>query len=89
MANTLPRWLPLWVVPLLILYAVFTVWMRLSIVRTSYRIDESERMIRSLSQAKEKLELKLASKRSPSRLELLARTRFKLAPPRADQVRSL
>ena len=80
------RWIPLWVIPVLIALAIGTVWIRLSVVRTTYQIDETERMIRNLKQARERSELKLASLRSPRRLELLARTRFGFQPPRAEQV---
>jgi hypothetical protein len=82
----LHRWIPLWSIPCLVVFAVATVWLRLSIVRTSYRIDETDRMIRDLKRVQELSELKLASMRSPRRLELLARSRFGLQPPRAEQV---
>jgi hypothetical protein len=55
-------------------------------VRTTYSIDETDRMYRGLQHERERAELRLASLRSPRRLELLARTRFSLAPPRRDQV---
>jgi len=80
------RWLPLWTVPVLLGLAIGTVWLRLSIVGTTYSIDETDRMIRNLKQAHERAELKLASVRSPRRLELLARTKFGLQPARAEQV---
>jgi cell division protein FtsL len=80
------RWMPFWVVPTLVVMAVGTVWVRLWIVRTTYSIDETDRMHRSLQQERERAELKLASLRSPRRLELLARTKFQLVPPRHDQV---
>lgn len=79
-------WFPLWVFPVLIAIAIGTVWLRLAIVSTTYSIDETERMIRSLKQARERSELKLASLRSPRRLELLAKTRYSLQAPHSDQV---
>ena len=82
----LHRWIPLWVIPCLVVLSVGTVWLRLSIVRTSYMIDETDRMIRDLKRVQENSELKLASLRSPRRLELLARTRFGLQPARAEQL---
>ena len=81
-----PRWLPLWVVPLLFLLAVASVWLRLSIVRTTYEIDQVAKMIRNTQQDVEHLELNVARLRSPRHLEVLARKKFGLNPPRADQV---
>lgn len=80
------KWLPFWVLPVLAAFATGTVWLRLSIVRTAYSIDETDRMTRSLKQARERSELRVASLRSPRRLELLARSKFGLQPPRAEQV---
>lgn len=78
--------MPVWAIPTLIAMAIGTVSVRLWIVRTTYSIDETDRMYRGLQHERERAELRLASLRSPRRLELLARTRFSLAPPRPEQV---
>ena len=80
------KWMPLWVVPVMIALAIGTVWLRLSIVRTTYSINQAERKSRQLRQEREDLELKVTALRSPRRLESIARTRFGLSAPRADQV---
>lgn len=80
------RWMPLWALPVLILMAIGTVWLRLSIVRTTYSIGQSDKMIQSLKQAREQMELKVTALRSPRRLESLARTKYGMTQPRADQV---
>lgn len=80
------RWLPLWIVALMVLMAIGTVWLRLSIVRTTYAIDQTDRQMRALQQAREQMDLKLAAFRSPRRLELIARSKFGLAPPRSEQI---
>ena len=80
------RMLPVWVVPFLVVLAVGSVWLRLSIVRTTYEIDQVTKMIRNTQQDLEHLELKVAKLRSPRHLETLARTKFGLNPPQADQV---
>lgn len=77
---------PWWSIGLLVVMATATVWLRLSIVGTSYEIDNTERMIRGLKQEKESVELKVAGLRSPRRLEKLARSKFGLTQPRTDQV---
>lgn len=77
---------PWWSILLIVVMATATVWLRLSIVGTSYEIDNTERMIRGLKQEKERVELKVAGLRSPRRLEQLARSRFGLTQPRTDQV---
>ena len=79
-------WLPLWSIPLMVIFAVATVWFRLAIIRTTYEITQTDRTIRELQLEKEQQEVKLAALKSPRRLELLARTRFSLSQPRADQV---
>lgn len=81
-----PYWIPLWVVPLLVIMAIGTVWLRLSIVRMTYSVSQTDRMILNLQHERDKVDLRLASLRSPRRLEALARSRFGLSQPRADQV---
>ena len=80
------HWIPLWVIPMLVAMAIGTVWLRLYIVRTTYTISQTDKMIRNLQQNREQAELKLASQRSPRKLEAIARTKFGLSQPRADQV---
>lgn len=80
------RWMPIWVVPALILLAIGTVWLRLAIVRTTYAINQAERTDRELRQEREDLELKVTALRSPRRLESIAKSKFGLGTPRSDQV---
>ncbi len=84
--NELRRWLPMWVLTLMALMAIGTVWLRLSIVRTTYAIDQADRQLRALQQAREQMDLKVTALRSPRRLELIARSKFGLAPPRSEQI---
>jgi cell division protein FtsL len=78
--------LMLWLVPLVAMMAIGTVWLRLMIVDTTYAIHQLEETNRALRQEKVKAELRLATQRSPRRLEQLAKTKYQLAPPRTDQV---
>lgn len=80
------QWMPIWVIPSVIGFAVGTVWLRLSIYRTTYEISQTDKMIRNQREELEKTELQLARMRSPGRLERLARTRFDLTPPSADRI---
>lgn len=80
------RWIPLWTVPLIVVMAAGTIWLRLTIVSMTYEVDQSQKMIRNALQDVERLELDVARLRSPRRLEALARMRFGLVPPRAEQV---
>lgn len=82
----LKKWIPLWAIPTLIIFATGTVWLRLSIIRTAYEINETTKMINQAHQDREMLQLKVAALRSPRRLELLARTKFGLTQPRIGQV---
>lgn len=83
---TLNKWVPLWTIPVLILFAIGTVWLRLSIVRTAYTINQTNKMIEQARQDRDVFQLKVAALRSPRRLELLARTRFGLSQPTVNQV---
>lgn len=84
--KTLRLWMPIWVLPVLIAMAIGTVALRLSIVRKTYAIDQADRQIRALKEAREKMELKVAGLRSPRRLESIARGKFGLGQPQSDQV---
>ena len=80
------RFFPPWILPLVVIFSIGTVWLRLAVVRSSYAISKSDRMIASLRGEQEKAELRLAQLRSPKRLEKLARERFHLQPPSTAQV---
>jgi cell division protein FtsL len=66
--------------------AVGTVWLRLTIVRTTYEISQNDRMIRNLQQEREQQELRVTALRSPRRLESLAKVKYGLSQPKAEQV---
>jgi cell division protein FtsL len=80
------KWIPLWVFPVVLVFATGTIWLRLSIVRTAYAINQTNRKIHAARQDKESLQLKVAGLRSPRRLESLARTKFGLSQPSVRQV---
>lgn len=80
------RWIPAWAVLLVLALAVGTVWLRLSIVRTTYSITQTERSIRNAKQQREQMELKVAGLRSPRRLEALARAKLGLKQPAPEQI---
>lgn len=80
------HWFPVWIFPMILCLAIGTVWLRLAIVRTTYEIHQTEKILKEFQLEKEQLELKYAALKSPRRLELLAKSRFGLSPPRADQV---
>lgn len=80
------KWIPLWAIPLLISFSIGTVWLRLSIIRTTYEINQTNRKIEESRKERENFQLKVAALRSPRRLEVLARTRFRLAQPHVEQV---
>lgn len=80
------RAFPLWIFPVLVVMAISTVWLRLYIVRSTYEIGQTESMIRNLSQEREQAELKVTGLRSPRRLEAIAKAKYGLSQPRAEQV---
>ncbi len=84
--NKKAGWIPLWAVPVLVFMAIGPVWLRLTIVRMTYSVAQTEKMIRNLQHSRETAEVKLASMKSPRRLEALARSKFGLSQPHSDQV---
>lgn len=80
------KWVPLWVIPLLVVFAIGTVWLRLSIVDLTYQINDATNATRATENQREQMALRVAGQRSPRKLEAVARTKFGLSPPRAEQV---
>jgi hypothetical protein len=78
--------MPFWTIPTLIAFATGTVWLRLTIVGTTYAIHQAERNLELLHQQREVIDVKMTELRSPKRLENLARTKFNLSPPKMEQV---
>lgn len=65
--------------------AVGTIWLRLSMVRTSYEIDEVDREYRARSHEIERLRVDLARLKSPAQLRATAE-KLGLRQPQRDQV---
>jgi hypothetical protein len=80
------RWFPKWIFPVLLILSIVTVALRLKIVNTVYEINQTEKIITNSKRAKEKAAIKIAALRSPRRLEILSKIRFKLVQPEAKQV---
>lgn len=80
------KWIPIWVIPLLVIFAIGTVWLRLSIVDFTYQINDATNATRATENQREQMALRVAGQRSPRKLEAVARTKFGLSPPRAEQV---
>ncbi len=79
------RWVPTWAWPVLALFAVGTVWIRLNTVRLNYQHQVIQSETRNAQREWELAKLQATRLRSPQRLEMLARSRLRLAPPRPDQ----
>ncbi len=80
------RFFPMWTIPVLILFAFATVWLRLTVVQTTYELNQANKTLNNLKLESERLELKVAQARSPRRLEALAKSKFKLTPPTPDRM---
>jgi cell division protein FtsL len=83
------RFFPVWIFPILIAFAFMTVWIRLTVVKTTYELNQANRTLHNLKLEKEQLELKVAQLRSPRRLESLAKQKFNLNPPSPERIISL
>lgn len=80
------RWFPIWIFPVVLIMAVLTVWVRLTIVRTTYALNQTDKTISNLIQEREKLSVKVAELKSPARLSRLAQEKFKLKRPESKQI---
>ncbi|MBC7385747.1 MAG: hypothetical protein H7301_06250 [Cryobacterium sp.] len=80
------HWFPKWTFPVLLVFSIATVALRLKIVNTVYEINQTEKIIKNSQHDKERASMKIAALRSPRRLEILSRTQFKLNQPTAKQV---
>ena len=80
------KWIPVWAIFGVILLSVGTVWLRLTIVRTTYSINQANRNLQNLQQEMSHAEVRMAALKSPKKLELLAKTKFGLGIPKPEQV---
>ena len=80
------KFFPLWTIPVLIAFAFATVWLRLTVVRTTYELNQANKTLHNLKLENEKLELRVAQLRSPRRLEAIAKQKFKLSPPTPEKL---
>lgn len=80
------HWFPGWVIPILVIFATGTVWLRLAVVRTAYSLNQSDRVLTNLRRERDKMEVEVTGLRSPRRLEILSKSKFHLTRPKAGQV---
>ena len=62
------------------------VWVRLRIISTSYAINKLTKQEHLIREECSNLALRINKSKSPQRLESLALQKFKMKPPRVDQV---
>lgn len=70
----------------MILFAIVSVGLRLSIVKTTYQVGQTNKMIQNAKLEKEKASVRLSKLRSPRQLEAIAKSKYHLEPPKAEQV---
>lgn len=69
--------------------ALSSVWLRLQVVRTSYEINQQDKLIKNLLLEKETLEAELARLKSPERLERLAKSEFQMEQASVNRILSV
>ncbi len=84
--RTRHQWFPKWIFPVLLILSIVTVALRLKIVNTVYEINQTEKIIANGKHERERAAMKISALRSPRRLEILAKTQYKLGQPNAKQV---
>jgi cell division protein FtsL len=80
------RFIPGWAIPLLIVFAFATVWLRLNVFQSTIELNQMNKTLNNVKLDHERLELRVAQLRSPRKLESLARNKFNLQPPTADRM---
>jgi len=71
---------------LLTIVAVFHVWSRFKLIDLNLQIAESNRQLKDAEQEQKRLELEVASLRTPSRIESIAKNELGMALPTEQQV---
>lgn len=71
---------------LLTIVAVFHVWSRFKLIDLNLQIAESNRQLKEAEQEQKRLELEVASLRTPSRIEMIAKDELGMALPTEQQV---
>ena len=79
------KWVPVWVIPIVVAMAIATVWLRLSIIRASYSLSQLEGTLKNLASERDRLRIEIARLKSPKRLEGLSE-KFDLRNPKPEQV---
>lgn len=80
------KWFPLWIFPALVLFSFATVWIRLTVVKKTYELNQVSRVVQNFKLENEQLELQVAQLRSPRRLEALSKTLFHLRAPEPNRI---
>jgi cell division protein FtsL len=71
---------------LLTVVSVFHVWSRFKLVDLNLQISESSRLLKETEQDQKRLKLEVASLRTPSRIETIAKNELGMALPTDQQV---
>ncbi len=70
-----------------VLFALFTVWVRVQIFQIEYEISKANDEQRELLQSQKWMKVMIASLRSPERIEPIARANLGLKAPERRQIR--
>lgn len=81
----------LWIILMVLFFveALFYAWCRVQCVNAGYGIDRETRRRQALLKERNTLNIELARLKSPERIETIARTRFGLVMPDAQQTVTL
>jgi len=71
---------------LLTVVSVFHVWSRYKLVDLNLQISETSRLLKEAEQEQKRLNLEVASLRTPARIETIARNELGMAMPTEQQV---
>lgn len=69
--------------------AVFLVWVRVTTVQLGYELAKTQAALQALEEQNRVISTQVSSLKSPERLRELAKERFRLSSPTAEQVRGV
>jgi len=74
------------IVSALVFFSLLFVWSRIEVVQVGYEISHANKVYQNLSKENQRLTVEVASLKSPSRIEEIAKNRLDLMHPTPEQI---
>ena len=74
------------IVSALVFFSLLFVWSRIGVVQVGYEISHANKVYQNLNKENQRLRVEVASLKSPSRIEEIAKSRLDLMHPTPEQI---